>query len=37
MAKVKHFEDLEVWQLGREICREVESFFLIRHWVKDIN
>ncbi|MBI6118532.1 four helix bundle protein [Salegentibacter maritimus] len=28
MAKVEHFEDLEVWQLGREICREVEYLFL---------
>ncbi|MBE7639838.1 four helix bundle protein [Salegentibacter sp. BLCTC] len=28
MAKVEHFEDLEVWQLGQEICREVEYLFL---------
>ena len=27
MAKIEHFEDLEVWQLGREICREVEYLF----------
>ena len=28
MAKIEHFEDLEVWQLGREICKEVECLFL---------
>ena len=28
MAKVEHFEDLEVWQLGREICMDVEELFI---------
>ncbi|MGY5847697.1 four helix bundle protein [Salegentibacter sp. HM20] len=28
MAKVEHFEDLEVWQLGREICMHVEELFI---------
>ena len=28
MAKVEHFEDLEVWRLGREICRDIEELFL---------
>ncbi|SFN33326.1 four helix bundle protein [Salegentibacter flavus] len=28
MAKVEHFEDLEVWQLGREICKDVEELFI---------
>ncbi len=28
MARVEHFENLEVWQLGREICRDIEELFL---------
>lgn len=23
MAKIDRFEDLEIWQLGREICKDV--------------
>lgn len=28
MAKVERFEDLEVWQLSKEICMDVEELFL---------
>lgn len=28
MAKVEHFEDLEMWQLGKEICLGVEELFI---------
>ena len=27
MGKVERFEDLEVWQLGREICQDLEKLF----------
>ena len=40
MAKVEHFEDLEVWQLGREICKDIEELFVntalgIRYKLRD--
>ena len=28
MARIKNFEDLEIWQLAREICRDVYTLFL---------
>ncbi len=28
MSKVNAFEDLEVWQVGREICNDMEELFL---------
>lgn len=28
MSKIDNFEDLEVWQLAREICNDVENLFL---------
>jgi len=28
MGKVERFEDLEVWQIGREICKDLEELFL---------
>ncbi|WP_317045157.1 four helix bundle protein [Arenibacter amylolyticus] len=27
MAKIERFEDLEIWQLAREICNEVNQIF----------
>ena len=27
MAKVERFEDLEIWQLAREICNNVHQIF----------
>lgn len=26
MAKIEHFEDLEIWQLAREICNDIYHF-----------
>ena len=28
MARIKTFQDLEIWQLAREICRDVYTLFL---------
>jgi four helix bundle protein len=28
MARIENFEDLEIWQLAREICRDVYTLFL---------
>ncbi|CAM4098113.1 four helix bundle protein [Gillisia limnaea] len=28
MGKVERFEDLEVWQISQEICKELEELFL---------
>ena len=25
MAKIKHFEDLEIWQLARQLCKEIHK------------
>ena len=28
MAKIKHFEDLEIWKLSRDLCVEVFNLYL---------
>ncbi|UZH55625.1 four helix bundle protein [Salinimicrobium tongyeongense] len=31
MGKIEKFEDLEIWQLGREICQDLEVLFESTH------
>ncbi|MER3375425.1 MAG: four helix bundle protein [Allomuricauda sp.] len=37
MARIERFEDLEVWQLARKICNEIEALFQTTHLGKNFS
>jgi four helix bundle protein len=35
MATIKRFEDLEIWQMARQLCKEIFELTLRDNFIKD--